>query len=250
MAKEVSAIDTLLVPRQNIPWKHKKGFLSPWARAFIIENRTTRRLLSARLDDEKKDSLFIRDQFETRILSLPAVERRFWLAEFDFMNKLLTVGQMRIYMPTILQLAFLMPRRLVVVRREAVSRFLSANLPEISEFMGRLCRRFVRSSILMYPSYLLFQVAEEFCGLVIRSLDQSAKANRERILMSARALQLMDTHEICQRFNTEEEYSEELSFLRAQCRHYRISVPELCSISAEDVSEFWESSSKDKPRLP
>ncbi len=246
MAKKEAGIDALLAPRRDIPWKSVTGFLSPWARDFLIENKTSRRFLSVRLANEKRDFLYIRDQFEARLLSLSSVDRRFWLSEFDFMGKLLTASQMAVYTPALLQLAFLMPRKLVTFRRKAVSLFLASRLPDMSGFMQRQNRRYIRSSVLLYPSYLLFRMAEQFCDLLVRSQDQSARANRERVLMSVRVLQLMDPQEICSHFKKEEEYAEELYFLREQCRHYRISLPEICRIPAEEALKFRDRLAEDK----
>ena len=249
MAEEATGTDALLVPRRDIPWKNITGFLSPWARTFLIDNRASRRFLSMRLESEEEDQLYIRDQFEARLLSLPAADRRFWLSEFDFMGKLLTVSQMAIYTPALLQLAFLMPRKLVFCRRKAVELFLWSHMPDRSEFMQRQSRRYIRSSVLLYPSYLLFRMGGQFRDLLLRSRDQSARANREKVLISVRAVQLMDASEISSRFKKEEEYMEELAFLRAQCRHYRISVSEICKVPAEKALQFRDSFSEGKLSL-
>jgi hypothetical protein len=233
-------ITSLLLPRHDIEWKNVNGFLSPWARPVLIENKMTRELRRDLQEQEQSDRDYLTEMVEEQLAALPSIDKRFWLAEFRFMAKILRLEQLCVYMPAFVQLAMMMPRSLIYCRREAVRLYLDSKLDVIGPFSQRQQRKFIRSSVLVYPSHLLFSMSELFVGLLMRSMDQSAQANRRRVLMSVRSLQLMSREEISIRFKKEEEYLNELEFLKCQCEHYKIRVPEIYAISVEELNDFWE----------
>lgn len=235
-----SEIQNLLSPRDNLPWTKIKGFLSPWARPVLIENKASRAFAASLQEEEYEERLLIRDLIEDKLAAMPAAHFRYWMAEFDFMSKMLNAEQLVVYTPAFIQLSHLMPRKLVFCRRQIVSLYLKSRLTCSTEFIQRQSRKFVRSSVLLYPSSLLFKMADLYWQLALRSVDQSSAANRERVIMSIRALQLMSDTEICARFKKEEEYRTELKFLAGQCRYYRIKFPEIYHVSVEEVQNYWD----------
>ncbi|MBL4908369.1 MAG: hypothetical protein JKX94_13015 [Sneathiella sp.] len=232
-------IQSLLLPRKPLPWTDVKGFMSPWAKQVIIENDASRAFLSSIHDQEQDERSIIRDQVEGAITGLSSKSTRFWMAEYTFMAKFLTIDQLISYAPAFVKLAYSMPIKLVSVRRLVVRKYLASIIPYANDFMLRQQRKFCRSSVLFYPSDLLFTMADRFSSLMKRSVDQSMSANRKRVLMSVRSLQIMSDNEVCERFRTEEEYLTELAFLQTQCRYYRIDVSEIYHITGKDLRQFW-----------
>ncbi len=233
-------IQSLLMPRSGLQWAERtRIFSSPWARPILIENAASRAFYALVLEQEKSERLIIHDQIEGALRALPSDLFRFWIAEYNFMTGILSSEQLTIYAPAFVQLAFTMPKKLVFFRRLVVRRYLSTILLEEAGFIERQRKKFIRSSILLYPSSLLIQMSDRLVKLVNSSRDQSVTANRKRVIMCVRALQIMSNLEICDRFKTEEEYLTELEFLQAQCRHFRIEVSEIYNISGAELRQFW-----------
>ncbi len=113
------------------------------------------------------------------------------------------------------------------------------SLPK-TPFVARLCRQFVRSSVLFYPAEKLMEASEKFIYLATRSADQSIAVNRHRVAMELRALHLMSDREICDQFRCEEAYLNELSLLSQLARHYRLAVDDIFRITATEIRRFWD----------
>lgn len=239
-ARLSNEIQSLLSPRSGLQWVERtRIFSSPWAKPILIENAASCAFYASILEQEKRERLITHDQVEGALRVLPSDLFRFWIAEYNFIASILSSEQQTIYTPAFVQLAFSMPKKLIFFRRLVVSRYLSVILPEEAGFIERQRKKFIRSSVLLYPSGQLIQMSGRLVKLVNSSKDQSVAANRKRVIMSVRALQIMSNLEICDRFKTEDEYLTELEFLQAQCRHFRIEAIEIYNISGSDLRQFW-----------
>lgn len=239
MAKDTKSITELLEPRDIKCWEKKTGFLSPWAKPVLIDNKASRKFWEKQEHLEAEDKAFYFNTVEDQLISLKSADYRFWMAEYGFMSRFLDAGQLHFYVPAFIQLAFLMPRKLIFHRRQGVRKFLRNRLVDPNPFVQIQTNKFVRSSVLLYPARLLFEMAELFVELVKRSEVQSYAKNRMRVLMCVRAHQLLSDEDICGRFKKRSEYEKELRFLRSQCKYYKIRVSEIYKISAETLEEYW-----------
>lgn len=233
-------IQSLLSPRNGLPWAEKtRIFSSPWAKPILIENAASRAFFASVLEQEKNERQIIHDQVEGAIRALPSDRFRFWIAEYRYMASILSVEQLIIYAPSFVQLAFSMSKKLIFFRRLVVRRYLQTILPDETGFVERQRKKFIRAGVFLYPSNLLILMSDRLVKLVTISKDQSVLANRKRVIMSVRALRIMSNLEICERFQTEEEYLTELDFLQAQCRHFRIEISEIYRVSGSEIRQFW-----------
>ena len=232
----------LLRPRKNLPWKAKNDVPHYWLRPFWVDNKVARAHVEALLADESRERFILRDTIDGELAGLSAVNRRFWIAEYMFLEKLMTFRQLAIYSPAFLSLSRIMPNKLVFCRRLVVRKYLDQHSLPSTAFVSRLCGQFVRSSVLLYPAEKLTVAADRFICMVLRSADQSKEANSHRIAMMLRSLHLMSDHEICDRFQYEEAYLNELTLLAALSRHYRLNAEDIFRISAKELNKFWEAS--------
>lgn len=229
----------LLAPRENLSWGNEDGFMLPWAKPVLIENEASRAFLFSVFEQEHSERSRLLDQVEGALTVLSSKETRFWRAEFIFMAQFLTLDQQIVYAHYFLNLTETMPKKLVLLRRRVVQKYVQKLLPEPNSFVVRQCRKFVRSSVLLYPSYQLTEKALQFQALMKRSQDQTRSANRKKTEMSIRALQLLSDQEICRQYRSEDDYFRDLEFLKVQSRYLKITEAQICSISLNDLQEFW-----------
>lgn len=236
--RDAPASSDLLKPRESLPWRDEGQRLGCWSALAFIDCRLLRECRDAMLQEEARLRAVLRDSIEGELASLPAARARFWFAEYRSIEKLLSFPQLMFYAPAFLCLARMMPRKMVICRRLLVQKYLArAELPE-SRFIARLCRQFVRSSVLIYPDERLFAAADRFIAMARRSADQSRAGKRRRLAMLVRALQMMSDQEICERFQTEDEYRRELALLGALVRYYRLSADDVFRLSARELRIF------------
>tara|TARA_R100000005_G_C5003701_1_gene212244 strand:+ start:408 stop:1145 length:738 start_codon:yes stop_codon:yes gene_type:complete len=234
------ASSNLLKPRSGLPWKAGKRRIGGWPVSAFINCPAAREHQEKLLREERAVRAALRDSIEGELASLPAVQARFWFGEYRFIEKRLSFHQLTFYAPAFLCLARLMPRKMVVCRRLVVRKYLEqGNLPQ-SRFIARLCRQFVRSSVLIHPDERLFAAADQFIGMARRSADQTRAGNRFRLAMLLRTLHLMSDQEICARYQTEDDYLRELSLLGALVRYYRLTAEDVFRLSAADIRSFWK----------
>lgn len=234
-----SDMQSLLLPRKALPWTKSAGLKPPWAKPVLIDNEVSRSFFTSMINQEREERFLIQDQVEGALQVLPSPLIRFWMFEFKFIERILALEQLVFYAPAFVKLALIMPKDLILFRRKVVSRYLEKIIPQPSEFVTRQQTKFVRSCVLFYPSDLLFVMADRFQKLMVNSSDQSKKANRQRVVMSVRALQMMSDAEICHRFNGEKEYVRELKILRSQCQFYHISAAEIYRVSSQELRQFF-----------
>ena len=230
----------LLKPRKNLPWKQNAPPKTYWARPFLIENSVTRAFVDNINFEENDDRKVLRDQIEGELAGLLAPTQRFWLAEYGFLEKLMTFSQLVVYAPAFVRLSRIMPKKLVFCRRMVIRKYLERSRMPVTPFLSKLRNQFVRSSVLLYPAELLMAAADKFTKLTLRSADQSAAANRLRVIMLLRSLHMMTDQEICDQFQRESEYIDELHLLSELARHYRIDVDDVFKVSAEEINRFWD----------
>ncbi|GLQ06181.1 hypothetical protein [Sneathiella chinensis] len=231
-------VDRALQPRPNLRWADSQRFMSPWGKSVFIDNAASRRFWSELYHEEEEVRLLLRDHLEKRIAGCPSANIRFWLSEFDFMARLLPAEHMIHYAPSFVRLALGMPRKMVLCRRMAVRRYLDGRSPEKHRLMEREERKFIRASVLFYSGQRLFEMAEQFCGLMQVSGDQSRQASQRRVALYVRSLQLLTDEEICRWFISEDDYRTELEFLRDQCRYLKMTAAMIFGISRTRLTEF------------
>ncbi|MEX1035226.1 MAG: hypothetical protein WDZ54_04680 [Sneathiella sp.] len=230
----------LLRHRKNLPWKRNASPPSCWERPYLIDNRITRAYAESRRLDENQERAALRDTVEGELARLPALKQRMWLAEYRFMEKLMTFHQLALYAPAFLTLSRIMPKKMIFCRREVVRRYLELQALPKTPYVAKLCRQFVRSSVLLYPAEKLVSAADKFIRLVLRFADQSRTANRYRVAILLRSHQMMSNTEICERFQCEKTYLDELCLLADLARHYRLTIDDIFRISAKEINRFWD----------
>lgn len=233
-------IKSILTPRENLIWPRAKGLYSQWTKPFLIENEASRAFHWSSMDQETTERMVIREHVERELVRLPSGLARYWTAEFDFMCKLLSANHLMYYAPLFLKLTQIMPKELALLRKKVVRKYLATCSLDTNEFSMRQQRKFVRSSVLLYASRLLLTASSRFASILKNSMDQSANSNRQRVVMSVRALQVMSNKEICDRFLVEDSYLRELQFLQTQCRYFQIKTSEVYQISGIKLREFWK----------
>lgn len=227
-----NGVEALLEARDDIIWPDETRITCVWERPVLIDNKASRIFYSAMIEQEETERAFIRDEVEIALLCLSSKIYRSWLPEYDFMAKMLSIDQLIIYAPKLVQLAHLMPEDLKQNRRKLVARYLEVMLSLEGEFVARQTRKFIRSSVLLYASGDLIGKADHFIDLLKRSDNQSVEANKHRIVTQVRALQLMTNEETAALFKSENQYLNELKFLQIQCHYYRIRASDLFKVSA------------------
>jgi len=233
-------IQKILDPRENLEWPREKGLYSQWTKPFLIENDASRAFHWSLIDQEKVERSVIGEFVEKELVKLPSGPSRFWIAEFEFMGNLMSANQLMYYAPLFIRLTKIMPKKLIQLRKTVVRKFLATCSLEKTVFSMRQQRKFVRSSVLLYASKLLITACNRFANILKNSMDQSTGSNRQRIIMSIRAMQIMSSTEICDRFLVEDAYLKELQFLETQCRFFQIKTPEVYQISGIKLREFWK----------
>ena len=231
----------LLKPRKNLPWKNNVPPRPYWARPFLIENKVTRTFAENINREEHSDRKILRDQVEGELAGLLASSQRFWLSEYGFLERTMSFGQLVIYAPAFVQLSRIMPKKLIFCRRMIVRKYIERFAIKPTPFVRKLRNQFVRSSVLLYPAELLTEASDKFIGLMRRSADQSAAANRQRVVMLLRSLHMMTDQEICDQFQRESEYIDELHLLSELVRYYRIEIDDIFKVSAGEINRFWDS---------
>lgn len=229
----------LLKPRTCLPWKTEKRQFAYRVRPYFIDNRIIREHRNRVLAEEGKARTVLRDSIDGELAALSAAERRFWMSEFRFVETTLTLNQLAIYAPAFVRLSQIMPRKMVFCRRMVVRKYLDGYSFPKSPFFSTLARHFVRSSVLFFPSERLTDAADRFIVLATRSADQSRAANRQRVALHIRSIHLMSDAEICELYEDEDEYLEELALLADLARHYGVGVDEVFRISAAEIGRFW-----------
>lgn len=232
-------VSDLLTPRDNLPWRKEGQPLTRWMHPFIIDNAVTRAHFTSILAQERRERTLLRDSVEGELARLSSVKQRFWIAEYRFLEKLLSFRQLVTYAPSFLSLSHVMPKNLIYCRRMVVRAYLVQSPLSNTPFVAKLCRQFVRSCVLFYPAEKLIEASDKFICLAGRSADQSRAANRQRIAMELRALQLMSDREICDQFRCEDAYLNELALLSKLARSYRLGVDDIFRIPADEISNFW-----------
>ncbi|WP_373085139.1 hypothetical protein [Sneathiella sp.] len=230
----------LLKPRKNLLWKQSSLPKPCWSRPFLIENRITRSFDDRMIFEENAARNLLRGEVEGELARLSASGRRFWLAEYRFLEKMMTLSQLLAYAPAFVRLSRIMPRKLVFCRRMVVRKYLKQHLPSPNRLISKLCNRFVRSSVLLYPAEKLVSASDKFVALAARSADQSVAANRERVIMLLRSLHMMTDQEICEQFQRERDYLNELHLLVELVRFYQVDINDVFSLSAADIAHFWK----------
>ena len=157
-----------------------------------------------------------------------------WIADFNFMARLMNIDQLIGYTPNFLTLASLMPVALKQERRNAVKRYLVRRLDFEDQYIRRHGNKFIRSSVIMYPADTLFSIADGYMYLLAQNYDQSARAIKCRIATMIRSLQLMSDAEIIRLFQCASTYRDHLQFLYQQCRYYRMSVADVFNLSQRE----------------
>ncbi|MAZ04203.1 MAG: hypothetical protein CMN56_13810 [Sneathiella sp.] len=230
----------LLRYRKNLPWKRE--IISPgcWERPYLIDNHITRAYAENRRMEESRELATLRDAVERELAHYPAAKQRLWLAEYRFMEKLMSFRQLAIYAPAFLTLSRVMPRKMIFCRREVVHRYLKLHSLQRTPFVEKLCRQFVRSSVLLYPAESLVLAADKFIRLASRSADQSKKLSRHRVAILLRSHQMMSDAEICERFQCEEIYLDELALLTKLADYYRLTLDDIFKVSVEEINRFWD----------
>ncbi|WP_293962975.1 hypothetical protein [Sneathiella sp.] len=190
--------------------------------------------------EESRELATLRDAVERELAHYPAAKQRLWLAEYRFMEKLMSFRQLAIYAPAFLTLSRVMPRKMIFCRREVVHRYLKLHSLQRTPFVEKLCRQFVRSSVLLYPAESLVLAADKFIRLASRSADQSKKLSRHRVAILLRSHQMMSDAEICERFQCEEIYLDELALLTKLADYYRLTLDDIFKVSVEEINRFWD----------
>lgn len=230
----------LLRHRKNLPWKQNASSPGCWERPYLIDDYITRAHAENRRLEESRELATLRDAVECELAHLPSTKQRLWLAEYRFLEKLMSFRQLVVYAPAFLTLSRIMPKKMVFCRREVVHRYLKLNSLPKTPYMEKLSRQFVRSSVLLFPAEKLVPAADKFIRLAVRSADQSKKQNRHRVAILLRSHQMMSDKEICERFQCEEIYFDELALLAELADHYRLTIEDIFRVSAEEINRFWD----------
>lgn len=83
----------LLTPRDNLPWHNETPTMKGWVRPFVIDDQITRAHRDSIIAQERKERTILRDTVECELARLSSTKRRFWIAEYKFIEKLLTFRQ-------------------------------------------------------------------------------------------------------------------------------------------------------------
>lgn len=238
LTKSASA---LLLPRKGLVWTENALPQSLWSKPFLIDHKISIAFNRAYQERESEDRSTLRDHLESEISYLRSDVRKFWMAEYRFLEKILSMDQLVIYAPGFLMLTRIMPKKQVYSRRLVIRKYLDFRDLAMNRFTSKLKNQFVRSSAILYPTSKIFVAARKFVDLANRSADQSVKANRWRIIMLVRSMHMMTDVEICSFFCREENYYRELSLLSEFVRHYKIESADIFKVSSEEINRFWMS---------
>ncbi|USG62310.1 hypothetical protein NBZ79_04870 [Sneathiella marina] len=237
--KVTTSASVLLLPREGLAWADNAVPRLHWSKPFLIDHKISIAAADAYREQERDDRTILRDQLELEISDLRAEVRNFWMTEYRFLEKILSKDQLVIYAPGFLTLARLMPKKQVYCRRLVVRKYLSTCNIIMTRFTSKLVNQFVRSSVILYPTSKIFVAARKFADLANRSADQSARANKWRVIMMVRSMHMMTDIEICSFFCTENDYFCELSLLSEFVRRYKIESADIFNVSGEEINNFW-----------
>ncbi len=217
----------LLQARYDLPWSEKPHPWGYWSVPFVIDDEITRDFKTQcdRLERAQKDVL--RDQVEQELFDLSSTDRRFWTAEYRFLEKLLPLNLLTFYAPSFLYLSRNMPPRQASQRRRVVRKYIAAQDVGSGRTVNRLSAQFVRSSVLFFPADRLIRLTDRFCLLARRSADQSVRMTRYRIMLKLHLLQIMTDQELCEYFRDPLGYQQEIELLSRLSRRYKIETSEV-----------------------
>lgn len=215
--------DTLLTPRNDIQCPEQQSLKSIWSGIYLIENSAARAFWQDIRNREEEGRLILRDSVEDLIRGFASYRYRSWMSDFDFMAKFLRLEQLEIYAPYFVKLCHIMPVDLKRSRQRIVGRYIFNRLSNASSYAQRQVRKFVRSSVILYPAKDLFPLASSFVGLIERHQDQSKGAVRKQVALMARSVLMMSDGELALHYQSYGNYTEHLAFLRGQCRYFQLS---------------------------
>ncbi len=198
---------------------------------YFFDNPAARQFRSHLWDSEQDIRFIIRETVEDTIRALSSANFRSWMSDYDFMAKLLTADQLELYAPYFLKLTVLMPISLKKVRRRIVGQFLENRLPVNERFVAKHTRKFIRSSVLLYPANDIFKVAAKFACHILDHRDQTVRANKLRIAVMVHSMQLMSDDDLVKNYQSQSNYELHLRFLKNQCDYYRMTEEEILALS-------------------
>ncbi len=231
-----SNFERLFLPRDHLHWPEKSGLNTIWSGVYFFDNPAARQFRAHLWGSEQDIRYIIRETVEDAIRALSSVDFRSWMSDYDFMAKLLTADQLELYAPYFLKLTVLMPVTLKKSRRRIVGQFLENRLPVEERFIAKHSRKFIRSSVLLYPAKDIFKVATKFACHILEHRDQSVGANKLRISVMVHSLQLMSDEDLIKNYQSQSNYELHLRFLKNQCDYYRMSEEEIFALSLNSHS--------------
>jgi hypothetical protein len=124
----------------------------------------------------------------------------------------------------------LMPVNLKRSRRRVVGQYIENRLPLNSPYMRRQFRKFVRSSVILYPATDLFELSDSFMRLMKVHQDQSIVKIRHRVTVMVRSMLMMSDDDLIAQYQSFNNYAEHLSFLKAQCEYLQLKHADILSV--------------------
>jgi hypothetical protein len=237
-------ISCLLEPRVGLPWVPSNVVSTHWDRPLLFDNEANRAYEVSLAEEDTQQVIEISAALVENLYRQSASPVRAWAADFAFMHKIMSVGQMREYAAHITRLSEVMPRQMVVNRRRMVARYLRYKKPEMVRFETKFARRFIRSSVLLYPTTGLFFRANSFLDQLSRSKPHGFKKMRDKLSYIVRMLVVMSDEEICARYQSEEVYQIESGRIRAQCHQYDVGSKEVFQFPLYTMYERWLNATK------
>ncbi len=221
--------ETIFAPREHIIWPETKSLKSVWSGIYLIENAASRQFWRDIFEREALERAVIREAVEDLIRGFSSERYRSWMSDLDFMAKILRAEQLEIYAPYFYKLCLLMPIALKRSRRRTVGQYIENRLPLTSPYMRRQYRKFVRSSVILYPATDLFELSDSFIRLMNVHQDQSIAKIRTRVSTMVRSLLMMSDEELISQYQSFNNYAEHLAFLKAQCNYLQLKHTDILS---------------------
>ncbi|WP_025899677.1 hypothetical protein [Sneathiella glossodoripedis] len=231
---EKTEIESIFNPRKNIDWIEEKSLKSVWSGIYVIENPASRSFWQDIYDREAKERRLLREAVEDLIRGYPSQRYRSWMSDFDFMAKLLRAEQLMIYAPYFYRLSRVMPLELKTSRRKVVGKYIENRLSLDTPYLRRQFRKFVRSSVILYPATELFELSDAFIRLINMHRDQSVAKTRERVRLMVRYLLMMSDDDLVRHYQSYRNYCEHLTFLQGQCEYLRLSESDILTSKIPD----------------
>ncbi len=217
----------LLQARSDLPWPEYARPRSYWSAPFIIDEEVSRDFKARYDETEKPQKDLLKDQIEQELFDLASTKRRFWTAEYRFLEKILPLSLLTFYAPSFLYLSRNMPPRQVTQRRQVVRKYIENQNIGSGRTVSKLSSYFTRSSVLFFPADRLIRLTDRFCVLARRSADQSVRMTRYRIMLKLHLLQVMTDQELCEYFREHHSYERELELLSLLSSRYKIETTEV-----------------------